>query len=458
MRKKLKIGIFIDHDIIIRHFIHSKVLKSLIKNHKVDVILPPVGHKRVTLNPKKHLEGSNIIRVSVDTKNRGLWGRLIQVMVMRPSFKKENLYLRRTWRLVTTWKAEILHTFLGLPVIYSLYRFFIFYKVKTNDIPLRKLVNKKKYDLLINPGIPDGLYINDLIIESKRYKIPLIYIMNSWDNPSTAPFAAGKPDLFLAWGQQTANHANIYQEIPKNKIIKFGAAQFEIYKTKPKINRNEFCEIHKINPDKKILLYAGGSLNTNEFEDLILFEKAIDNGQIESLNVIYRPHPWGGKGYGRERIYEHNWKNIKIESTMSNYLKSLKEKGYHLTFPDYSNTHVLLSHVDYVISPLSTILIEAGIHGKPIMCFLPLEDIEAKHFQTVKSLPHFKEFQENREVVLSKNRKELIDNIHLLIEKSRDPKFKVNIQKACEYYVSKHSESYDIRLLNLVNKCFEKNQ
>ena len=76
---------------------------------------------------------------------------------------------------------------------------------------LRKLLKEKKYDVVINPGLPDGLFINDLIVESKRFKIPLIYIMNSWDNPSTAPFASGIPDLFLAWGQQTANHANIYQ-------------------------------------------------------------------------------------------------------------------------------------------------------------------------------------------------------------------------------------------------------
>ena len=40
---------------------------------------------------------------------------------------------------------------------------------------------------------------------------------------------------------------------------------------------------------------------------------------------------------------------------MSSYLKSLKEKGYHLTFPDYTDTHVVPSHVDCVISPLSTI-------------------------------------------------------------------------------------------------------
>jgi len=455
MKRKLKIGIFIDHDIMIRHFIHSEVFKLLIKNHNVDIILPPEGHKRITLNPKKFIEGAKTIRIKVDTKNKQLWLRLAQVMVMRPRFDKESLDLRRTWRLVTPWKAEILHTFLGLPIIYFIYRQLTKLRARANDLPLRKLLEEKNYDLVINPGLPNGLFINDLIAESKRLRMPLIYIMNSWDNPSTAPFASGQPSLFLAWGQQTANHANIYQKIPKHKILKFGAAQFEIYKTTPKIGKKEFYKRHDINLDKKILLYAGGSLGTNEFEDLMLFENAIERGKFESLNVIYRPHPWGGSGYGRERIYEHNWKHIKLESTMTTYLKSLKEKGYHLTFPDYSDTHVVLSHVDYVISPLSTILIEAGLHGKPIMCFLPLEDIEAKHFQRVYNLPHFREFQYNKKVILSKNRKELIEKIEFLIKKSKDPNFKYDIQKTCEYFVSKHSESYDIRILKLVNKCFQ---
>ena len=452
MSKKLKIGIFIDHDIMIRHFIHSRVFNLLIKNHKVDFILPPVGHRRITLDPSKYLKASQTIRLSVDTKNRSLWGRLAQVMVMRPRFDRESIDLRRTWRMVTTWKAEILHTLLGFPIIYEIFRKVIILKAKQNNTPLKSLLNNIKYDLLINPGLPNGLYINDLIINSERLKIPLIYIMNSWDNPSTASFAAGHPSLFLAWGQQTANHAHSYQKIPKNKILNFGAAQFQIYKTRPKIDRNQFCKIHSIEPNHKILLYAGGSLGTNEYEHLLLLEKAVERGDFGKVNILYRPHPWGGGGNSGNLIYSHKWKKVKLESTMSSYLKSLKEKGYHLTFPDYSDTHVVLSHVDYVISPLSTILIEAGIHGKPIMCFLPLEDIKAKHFQTVHNLPHFREFQENKEVIVAKNRKELIEKVHFLIKNSKDLKFKKRIQKACEYYVSKHSKPYDIRLLNLVEK------
>jgi len=156
MSRKLRIGIFIDHDIMIRHFIHSKVFSLIIKKHKVDFFLPPVGHRRVTLDPSKYLKGSRIIRLSVDTENRSLWGRLAQVMVMRPRFDRESIDLRRTWRLVTTWKAEILHTFLGLPIIYKIFRKVIILKAKQNNTPMKTLLNNKKYDLLINPGLPMG--------------------------------------------------------------------------------------------------------------------------------------------------------------------------------------------------------------------------------------------------------------------------------------------------------------
>ena len=49
--RKLNIGIFIDHDIMIRHFIHSKVFSKLSRKHNVDFIFPPQGHKRVSLDP-----------------------------------------------------------------------------------------------------------------------------------------------------------------------------------------------------------------------------------------------------------------------------------------------------------------------------------------------------------------------------------------------------------------------
>ena len=112
--------------------------------------------------------------------------------------------------------------------------------------------------------------------------------MNSWDNPSTAPFAAGKPSLFLAWGQQTANHANTFLDIPKEKYLNLGQPNLK-FTDNPQIDKDEFCKLHDINPTKKYFCMLEEvlelmNLNTESFE------KAIESGKFDDLNIIYRPH------------------------------------------------------------------------------------------------------------------------------------------------------------------------
>ncbi len=451
MKKKLKIAIFIDHDIIIRHFIHSQVFNKLCSYHQVDFIFPPKGNRRITLNPNQYIVNAEVIHLKINEKTRSMWSRMSQVIALRPSLKKYSLDIRKTYRLVMNWKAEILHTILGLPIIFEIYKLWTRYQTKLNqNEELLNLLMTKKYDFIINPGIPLGVFINDLFILSKKVNVPIVYIMNSWDNPSTGFFAAGIPDLYLAWGPQTAFHASKYQKINPNKIKCFGAAQFEIYKTKPKISKNAFLEINNIPPNSKIILYAGGSLGTNEFNHLKILENEVKQGNLQNTFILYRPHPWGGGGNKGEKIIRENWEFIKIESTMKNYLNSIASEGYQLSFPDYSDTHVVLSYVDCVISPLSTILIEAAMHGKPIMCFLPMEDLDAKHFQTVHALPHFKEFQTQPEVVLAKNSLELVKKLNLLFIRKEDPNFSKKIIKMCKKFVSDFDNAYNNRIIELL--------
>ena len=108
-----------------------------------------------------------------------------------------------------------------------------------------------------------------------------------------------------------------------------------------------------------------------------------------------------------------------------------------------------------MISPLSTILIEAAIHGKPIICFLPMEDIQAKHFQTVYSLPHFREFQNEKEVILASNRKELIQKINLLFDKFKDVSFSKKLKKMSQKYVENHKLEFSKRIINFVEEIKE---
>ena len=449
-KRKLRIGIFIDHDIMIRHFVHSRVFSKLSKKHKVDYIFPPLGHKRISLDPSNYIKDSTIYRLPVNPVSRSIWSRRSHVEVMRGNdqYAKDS---RRTLRLVTPPKVEFFHRILALPIIFEIYKIWTIYKSwKNPNLFMRELIKNNKYDILINPGIPNGVYINDLLKEAKKKNIPFIFIMNSWDNPLSGKIRSGTPDLFLAWGPQTVDFAKRYMKLPEEKVISFGAAQFDIYRKKPKFNRSQFFENNNLDLSKKIILYAGGSLGTNEYEHLKLLEEEIEKGNYKDVTVLYRPHPWGGGGNQGERIIQEKWKHIKIENTMKRYMESIKNKGYHLTFPDYSDTHAVLTYCDCVISPLSTILIEAAIHGKPLMCFLPLEDIEAKHFQAVYSLPHFREFQEEKEVVLAKNREELKAKVKIMFKQIEDKSFSKRMKIMSQKYVSKFKTSYSQRILDLV--------
>ena len=84
------------------------------------------------------------------------------------------------------------------------------------------------------------------------------------------------------------------------------------------------------------------------------------------------------------------------------------------------------------------------MHGKPVICFIPLEDIEAKHFQTVHSLPHFREFQKEKDVIVVKSGEELKSKVRLF-EKMEDKSSK-KMKMMSKKYVSSFKSSYTDRL------------
>ena len=452
-QRKLKIGVFIDHDIIIRHFLHSGVLKNLSYKHHVDFILPPKGYKRTKLDPTKYIVNSKKITLKVNTFRRGLFARLRQVIILRSRFGKYNENIRSNWLLYIPLKERILQTFLGLPIIFRIYRLVLkFIEKKYRNKDLINIINNGKYDLIINPGVPDGVYLDDLQLEAKRFKIPLIYIMNSWDNPCVCPLVNGEPDLYLAWGPQSANLAQEYLGIDPSKIIKFGAAQFEVYKNIPKINRLEFCKINQINPKNKIILYAGSNHNTDEFSHLKALENIIKKGYIKKTTILYRPHPWGGGGSTGSKILNYEWEHVRIESNMKNYLENIEKIGYHLSFPSYEDTNVVLNSVDCVISPLSTILLESLIVGKPTLCFRTLDEISKKNkrLKIISNLPHFKDFVTAKEIILANNLEQLIKKVPQLINQIDNPLPKKDLNNLKSKFITYYEEKYEERLVSLI--------
>lgn len=449
--KRLRVGLFIDHDIIVRHFLASDAFAALIAAHDVVLVVPPEGHRRLTLDVTKYSDNARIRRLDIVPARRSLHVRLLQVHVLRPKRDEHLRYMRQAWRGTMNRRAFLLHSVLALPGLYALFRRYVDRKLeRTPFVELDQLLDEEQFDVVINPGVPIGIYLEDLLAATARRRLPFIQIMNSWDNPSLTIWFSGLPDHFLVWGEQTYRHALRFIGMPEERVHKFGAAQFEVYRNPPRIDRDEFCARHGINPAHRLILYAGGSLGTNEREHLAFLESLIDSGRLGAATIVYRPHPWGGGGNHGEEIIEQTWRHVRIESTMARYLEELRNRGYHMTFPDYRDTHDVLSAVDCVVSPLSTILIEAALHGKPILCFLPIEDANAEHFHTVRDLPHFEDLIEDTNVLVAQGREALAAALPTLIAAANDPDYAMRIRRTAGFFVEEHNESYGDRLRSFV--------
>jgi CDP-glycerol glycerophosphotransferase (TagB/SpsB family) len=111
-----------------------------------------------------------------------------------------------------------------------------------------------------------------------------------------------------------------------------------------------------------------------------------------------------------------------------------------------------LSVVDAVVSPLSTIILEAAIHGKPVLCFLPEEESEARHFQMVAPMIHFEDMYRMPQFLKARSLGQLVPSVEELLSKVGDRAFARELEKACSVFVEPFERSYSQRLNDFVSQ------
>ena len=156
-----KLAVFIDHDIVLRHFLLSGVLPALEPEHEV-VWVFPARHRRVTTDPDTLSLGRYRTVVVSEARLNG-YRRLYHTTVLRRlrgtqdqgpifAFWREVLGRRGFW---TSWC-------LSWPGIYHWYRRRMLARIA--DAPeLDALLAEEKPDVIVHPTVLEGLFVSDLI-------------------------------------------------------------------------------------------------------------------------------------------------------------------------------------------------------------------------------------------------------------------------------------------------------
>jgi CDP-glycerol:poly(glycerophosphate) glycerophosphotransferase len=444
-----KIAVFVDHDIVLRHFLLSGVLPVLEAEHEVVWIFPD-RHRRVTIDPATLPLGRYRTIAVSETRLHG-YRRLYHATVLRRlrrsrdkgpifAFWREALGRRSFW---TSWCWS-------WPGTYHWYRRRMLARIGDDPV-LDALLQEEKPDVLVHPTVLEGLFVSDLIRWGRVHHVPTVYLMNSWDNPAVKAVAVGAPDRLVVWGEHSRQVANERLGVPLEHLLPFGAAQFDVYRRPPREAPAAYRARLGVPADRRLLLYAGSSKGLDETAHLLALEQAIERGELRNCSVLYRPHPWRASAEGEADFFALRWRHVAMAPDMAEYYRRHRERSGIIHLADYEDTHVTLAAVDAVISPLSTILLEAALHGKPILAYLPDEDVASNMalFSMARTV-HFRDFFERVDCLQCLRPEALVGDCRALLERAERPETASRLRRQCEYFVAPSERSYAERLDDLI--------
>jgi hypothetical protein len=234
----------------------------------------------------------------------------------------------------------------------------------------------------------------------------------------------------------------------------FGAAQFEVYREPVRESRAEVAREFGVPADKPILLYGGASKSLNETGHLQRLDAAVEAGQIPACHIIYRPHPWRGRLVdGELSLYEAKLRHVTLDPHMEEFYRSITvSPRSELYMADYQVTRRLMFLIDALVSPLSTILLEAALHGKPALALFADADPESKGSnisRIVRRLVYFAEFINCEGILACADVNELPAMTRRLMGMAGDPRTRAALLAHADKYLVRDGAPYGQRLADL---------
>jgi hypothetical protein len=445
----VKVLVFLEHDIICRNFVMSGALSLLPRAFDVKFVFPDESGKRMKLDPATLDLGAPFERLKVDNLRQQTWRWVLFSQQMRLRAGDHERAIRNVRRQTLGWKASLLLTLANFPVGSWIFQRVIDRRLAEHpNRDLGSLLDRERPDVVLHPSVLESVFMNDLVVECASRHIPFVVAMNSWDNPSTKRAVVGRPDLLLVWGPQTYQHARRFMDQPEDQLEQFAAAQFDVFLEPPRITREQYCRKLGLDPATRLVLFAGSNAQIDEIATLEAIDQAMSSGRLRNVSVIYRPHPWGGGGRGGHRLAGASWKNITIDPTMLAYIEELAENRGRISLPDARDTHDLISAVDVVISPLSTILLEAMIHGKLPVAFVPEDEAGSEMMANNLPMLHFEEFLELPDVHVARSTPDLLHLLQTSLQATDDRAIQQSLKATAQWFVKPFDRPWRERIVD----------
>lgn len=238
---------------------------------------------------------------------------------------------------------------------------------------------------LVVSGTP-GFNVFDchLLRAARRARIPSATVMLSWDNLTSKGYMGAQPGHLLVWNQLMADEARQYHEFA-GPITEVGAAQFDVYRqVGASFDGAGFRREQELPEGARLIVW--GTINEDiypgQMQLLRRYATEIERGP-EGRVLWVRVHPQSVTGphaaLAREYLALASERvRIEIPAVASETLR------WDLPKRDMIHLAELLTAADLLITPQSTLTIDAACAGTPIIN-LAIDE----HFRNVFRYTHY---------------------------------------------------------------------
>ena len=229
-----------------------------------------------------------------------------------------------------------------------------------------ELLRRHRPDLVVTgtPGfVPQDTH---LLRAARRCGVPSATVMLSWDNLTSKGYMSDQPDYLLVWSDLMRDEAIRYHDFA-GTIIEVGAAQFDVHRRAlDGEDPATFRARHGIPSEAKLIVW--GTINQgiypNQIDALREYAARVRHQQDRYLWVRVHPQSVDGKNAHLVGAYRTiNGPNIRVElpPVVSQLLP------WDLDAGDLEHLVALLRAADVVVTPQSTLTIDAACVGTPVV-------------------------------------------------------------------------------------------
>lgn len=260
------------------------------------------------------------------------------------------------------------------------------YMRKLGVLPrMHELLTELKPDIVIAPSGGTDPLVLDAFHSARDLGITTLLIPFNWDNLSSKSAYPILPDYLGVVGPQSVEHAHRIHRIPKERVSILGAPYIDAYfHREPNSTQAPF--------PFRYVLFAGCYMPFDERTSLELLDREIERQGLD-LKIVYRPHPQRRRRRVPDRVDESRLSHVVIDPQVRDqYLRSFEPeagKGGTAPMPALEYYPALLEHAEFVICPLSTMVLESAIFERQVIVIAYHDGIHKDSPGVIVNYDHF---------------------------------------------------------------------